>query len=183
MAMKLQRSEGIADEALPVAQLAAQMRLAETYDIVPGQSERLRLRLRAAISSIEARLGKVLIAREVVVAGLTGVGQEILLPIAPVAEVLGAELTMRSGPRALGPVTLRSDPHRPVALLSEAVGEGLPLTMTLRAGYGTWNAVPDALQQAVLLMAETLDAGDMAVGVQIDALLAPFRGLRLGGMG
>ena len=83
MAITVQGSDRITDEALPLAELAAQMRLPDGYDTVPGQLDRMRARLRAAIASVEARCSKILIARDVVVSGAAPGGSRVTLPVAP----------------------------------------------------------------------------------------------------
>jgi len=88
MAIRVQTGQAIADEALPVAELAAQMRLPDRYEDVPGMTDRLCLRLRSAIAVVERRLGKALIQREFVLTGVSEGGDVAALPIAPVPSVV-----------------------------------------------------------------------------------------------
>lgn len=182
MAMTVIDSEGIADEMLPVEQLAAQMRLADGYDDVPGLSARLRLRLRAAIGTVERQLGKALIGREFTFSGTAGGGRKVVLPMAPVNSVVSVSVTRNGASIPLGKALVAPYAVRPVVTLEQAVAEGEWLRITVVAGYGPWSAVPDDLQQAVLLTAEALDAGEgNGLGEAAQALLAPFRNVRLGG--
>lgn len=182
MAMTVIDSQGIADEMLPVEQLAAQMRLADGVDEVPGLAARLRLRLRAAIGTVERRLGKAVIGREFVLSGMAQGGRRVVLPIAPVDEVVGVSVTRDGVPIDLGTATVEPDTDCPVVVLPYPVGQGEWLRITVRAGFGPWNAVPDDLQQAVLLTAEALDAGEgHGLSEAAAALLAPFRTIRIGG--
>lgn len=182
MAMTVMDSQGIADEMLPVEDLAAQMRLADGYDDVPGLSARLRLRLRAAIGTVERRLGKALIGREFVLSGIAGGGRRVVLPIAPVDAVVSVSVTRGGVSVALGGASVTPGPVHPVAVLRQDVREGEGLRITVRAGFGPWTAVPSDLQQAVLLTAEALDAGEgHGLGETAQALLAPFRTVRIGG--
>ncbi len=182
MAMTVIDSEGIADEMLPVEQLAAQMRLADGYDEVPGVSARLRLRLRAAIGTVERRLGKALIRREFVLSGTARGGCRVVLPIAPVDAVMSVFLLRNGISIPLGDALVAPDAVHPVVILQQTVAEGDWLRISARAGFGPWSAIPDDLQQAVLLTAEALDAGEgHGLGKAAAALVAPFRSVRIGG--
>ncbi len=79
---------------------------------------------------------------------------------------------------------IEPDGHQPVAVMKHAINEGEWVRMTVHAGFGDWPDVPDALRQAVLLMAEALDAGDGPGLVPMaEALVAPFRNIRVGSIG
>lgn len=181
MAMTVIDPGRVADEMLPVAELAVQMRLADGVAASPDQADRLRLRLRAAIDAVERRIGKVLIAREMVLVGNVEDGRRTRLPVAPVEALLAATVRRGEADLTLGPGAVEIDAHRPVAVLPASVRGTEIVRLTVRAGFGSWSAVPDALRQAVLLTAEALDAGEEPglVGT-VEALLAPFREIRLG---
>ncbi|WP_299818571.1 hypothetical protein [uncultured Jannaschia sp.] len=182
MSMTVIDSQGIADESLPVAELAAQMRLADQYETVSGQASRLRLRIRAAIGAVERRLGKVLIRREFTLAGEVGGGMRIPLPIAPVESIITVSAARAGVLFALGEARVLADAHRPVALMNRPVNDGEWVRMTVQAGYGDWPDIPEALRQAVLLMAEVLDAGAGPGLIPLaETLVAPFRDIRVGG--
>lgn len=180
MTMMVQGSEEIAEVALPVADLVAALRLPDGYETVPGQMARLQARLRAAVETVEARSGKILLARQVTLTGgATGSGREAL-PVAPIAEVVSA--TMRQGPDdvALPDARLEPQGHRPVLVLGRHVRAGTALKVTVEAGYSAWAQVPAPLREAVLTFARGLDGGEDVAGT-VDALIAPYRLRRIGG--
>ncbi|WP_299651730.1 hypothetical protein [uncultured Jannaschia sp.] len=184
MPMTVVDSQGIAEESLPVSELVAQLRLADQYESVPGQEARLKLRLRSAIGAVERRLGKVLIRREFILAGEVKGGTRIVLPIAPVDSVISVSASRAGALFSLGEAMIEPDGHQPVAVMKHAINEGEWVRMTVHAGFGDWPDVPDALRQAVLLMAEALDAGDGPGLVPMaEALVAPFRNIRVGSIG
>lgn len=180
MTMMVQGSEEIAEGALPVADLASALRLPDGYETVPGQMARLQARLRAAIETVEARSGKILLARTVTLTGSATGGGRAALPVAPVAEVVAA--SMRHGPEsiALGGAYVEPQVHRPVLVLGRDVRAGTTLTVTIAAGYSTWEQVPAPLREAVLILAGGLDSGEDVAGA-VDTLIAPYRLRRIGG--
>ena len=176
MVLKVDETEALAEAALPLDALRAQMRLPEGYDAVPSQTGRLGQRLRAAIVGIERRLGLMTVTRAVVLRGPGGAAR-MRLPF-------GAGSVLVSVEAAEG------EDWAPVAGgRIEAEGEGAVLVLpapprgavrvTIRAGFGAWDAVPAPLAQAVLLEAEGLETG-MRQAVAIEALIAPWRRRRLG---
>ncbi|MEM9795793.1 MAG: hypothetical protein AAF919_04855 [Pseudomonadota bacterium] len=184
MTLMVLDAQGIADGALPVAELAAQMRLADDYDTVPGQAERLRLRLRAAISSVERQTGKALIARDFILSGQSSTADRIGLPLAPVAEVHTVRLLRTTGSEDVAVAGLETDTHRPVVALKGLITQGERIEIAVRAGFGDWSAVPDGLAQAVLLIAEGIDQGEGPMLTPTAAqLLAPWKVRRIGGGG
>ncbi|MGB3406877.1 MAG: hypothetical protein WBA67_05225 [Jannaschia sp.] len=183
MVLMVLETEALADEALPLAQLAAHMRLAEGYAAIPGQDERLRQRLRAAIATLERRLGKILIAREVVLTGTIGDALKIGLPIAPVQAVVRVDVLHGGVATPLEGVRIEQGGVSPCLVLPRRVPSGASVHATLLAGWGAWEAIPEPLAEAVLLTAEALDAGeDTVVGAMVASLIAPFRLRRLGGV-
>ncbi len=183
MAMMVQGSDEIADEAVPVADLAMSMRLPDGYDAVPGQVARLRSRLRAAIVTVERRTGRALIARTFTLEGTAPGGRGVPLPIGPVAAVTSAEVRSGTGAVPLSVDAVEGYPHRPVAMLRQALVEGSRITMTMEAGYSVWAQVPEPLREAVLHLAEALDMGEADATPRLEGLIAPYRRLRIGGRG
>ncbi len=180
MAMMVLSQEGIADDALPVAALAAQMRLPDLWDAVPSQVDRLRQRLRAAISMVETRSGRLLIARDVILGGEAPGGNCVPVPLLPVSDHLGAEI----GGVAVTTLRVENGLSGPVIVLARSVSGGVRITVRVRAGYETWAEVPDGLAQAVLVLAEALDMGTLdAVEGTARALIGPYRLRRIGGRG
>jgi uncharacterized phiE125 gp8 family phage protein len=177
--MSMLEPETIPDGALPVAELAAQMRLPDGWETVPGQERRLRGRLRAAIADVEARLGKLLILRTVSARLPVEPDRRVTVLLAPVREVLSVKDAETGA--AVAVERLNPGAHEATVSLGDAVPAGAELTLSLRAGYGGWSDIPDGLAQAVLLLAEAADGGDAVSGAdRVNALLAPMRSLRLG---
>ncbi|MGB3555854.1 MAG: hypothetical protein WBA25_14585 [Jannaschia sp.] len=184
MGLKVLESGATADAALPVAQLAAQMRLPEGYAAVPGQDERLRLRLRAAIGSLEMRLGRAMLPRDVTLSG-TGEGSvEIALPLTQITSLIAVEEIADGTATPLEGAWIEADGGTALLILPEIVGRSTMLRVTVRVGPVSWDDVPAPLAQAALLSAETLDAGeDPATAATITSLVAPWRRIRIGGHG
>lgn len=181
MTMTVIETERVADVALPVMQLAVQMRLADGVAASPDQAERLRLRLRAALDAVERDTGRILLARTITL-GITRGGQmALLLPFAPVGPQAGVSVERAGVQVDLGPTRVEADAHRPRLELPQGVAIDETVRVTVQAGFGTWDQVPDGLRQAVLLTAEMFDVGGAAeLQPVIDALLKPFRSIRLG---
>jgi len=180
--------------AVPLAEFAAHLRLGEGF----GEAEEavLDLYLRAATAAVEGMAGLALIARRFrwTVARWRD-PRRVRLPIAPVVRIDGVTVVGPDGGWTAvdaGEVRLEADAVRP--RLVGARGGALPTIpvdgraeVELTAGFGDdWNAVPEALRQAVLLLAAhyheqrhvTVGAEDAApFGVR--ALIAPFREVRL----
>jgi uncharacterized phiE125 gp8 family phage protein len=148
--------------ALPVQQLKDHLRLGTGFADDTLQDALIESYLRAALATIEGRIGKALIARRFLWR-LEGWRQanEQALPIAPVTQLVS--VTVYDG---LGGSTLVStsvyrlvpDTHRPKVA---GFGSTLPVIpsegrveIVFDAGFGTaWAAVPADLGQAVLLLA------------------------------
>lgn len=182
MVLMVLETEALSDAALPVAQLAAQMRLPEGYDADPGRDARLQGRLRAAVVSLERRLGKILLSREVVLSGVASGRDRLPLPVAPIQSLVSVNEFRDGVPSAVLGGRVDEDYQTPVLILPQCTSLGARLEVTVLAGWGDWSAVPDALAQAVLLLAETLDTGEDPAAVQvIERLIAPWRVRRIRG--
>jgi hypothetical protein len=176
MVLKVIETEALAEAALPLDALRAQMRLPEGYDALPGQTGRLGQRLRAAIVGLERRLRLLFLAREVVLGGPGG-ATRMRLPVGPGAALLSVEQGAGDSRNPIEGGRIEED------------GEGADLVLpvvplgrvrvVIRAGFGAWDAVPAPLAQAVLLEAEGLETG-MRQAVAIEALIAPWRRRSLG---
>ena len=186
----------VADDALPVEALKAHLRLGSGFDQGDLQEPVLKSFLRAALSAIEGRTGKILLGR-VFSLSLTfwrdAVAQP--LPVAPVTTVTRVSLVGRDGTRTEVPVSsywLEQDRQQPKL---RAAGGCLPrvpsagaVHVEFEAGYGAgWEAVPDDLRQAVLLLAAHyyeyredtgLSAGCMPFGVT--SLIERYKSVRIG---
>ena len=193
--MMLIEETTVPDEALPVEQFKAHLRQGTGFGEDTLQLAVLTGFLRAAIAAIEARTGKVLIARTFawkLAAWRDRMGQP--LPVAPVTSVLQVTLV-----NALDVVTdipisqfrLEQDFQRPRL---RPVGAALPLVPTggavqirFSAGFAaSWDGLPADLAQAVLLLAahyyeyrnETA-LGDGCMPFGVTSLVQRYRPMRL----
>lgn len=194
--MTLTELDALTAAELPVRDLADHLRLGTGFADDGAEDAVLETYLRAAISAIETRCGKALIARRFswsVTAWRDACRQG--LPLAP---IIGIEsVTVRSAddtPSVADPATyvLLPDGHRPVLA---SLGAALPripaggrCEIVFTAGFGAdWDAVPPGLVQAVRLLAASYfehrsgsgSAGDLPFAV--DALIEPYRHRRIGG--
>ena len=183
------------DEALPVEEFRAHLRLGTGFGQETLQDEVLVAFLRAAIAAIEGQTGKSLIIREydmIVSAWLDPMAQP--LPIAPITTLGELVLIDRDGietPVDSVEFALKLDMSRPVL---RPVGARLPLIpligsarLRFKAGLAAeWRELPADLGQAVLLLAAYYyeqrsesggGGGWMPYGVT--SLLRRFRNVRL----
>lgn len=183
--------------ALPVRAFAAHLRLGTGFADDGSQDAVLELYLRAAMAAIEARLGRVLLARSfawTVERWREDASQP--LPVAPVRSVESVALVEADGVEtAVDPVawSLVRDTQRP--RLVGRFGRSLPriprggaALVRLVAGFGpTWDEVPADLRQAVFLLAAhyyearsetTVAGGAMPFGVLV--LIEAYRATRIG---
>lgn len=148
--------------ALPVQALKDHLRLGTGFADDGLQDGLIENFLRAAIATIEARIGKVLISRrfQMVLENWRWAGEHAL-PVAPVSDVLSVTLIDASDAAVLvdpARYRLAPDTHRPRLVARGAVLPSVPLggrvEVVFDAGFGAvWTAVPTDLAQAVLLLA------------------------------
>jgi len=191
----LSEETAIADAALPVVQFRSHLRLGSGFGEDGLQDDLLKGFLRAAIAAIEARTGKILLARDFSwrVHGWSD-PEGVRLPVVPVNAVTGVVLVDAAAVEtvvASDRYRLEQDAQRPVL---RPVGTLLPVIPTggyarvaLSAGMAPdWDGLPADLGQAVLLLAahyyeyrdETaLAAGCMPFGVS--SLIERYRVVRL----
>jgi len=184
-----------AAEALPVAALRGHLRLASGFDGPDDAAETAALSgfLRAAIATIEARTGKVLLKRRFRMQlddWRDRLGQS--LPLAPVHSVEKIEIDDGSGTvTALAAEGWRlvPDGQRPVILPTGVILPHVPrmgsVTVTFVAGFGdTWTQVPADLAQAVILLAaryyddRSQDGLRQALPFGVSALIEKWRAVR-----
>lgn len=182
--------------ALPVGELAEHLRLARGFSDDGSQDAQLESCLRAALSGIEARIGKALYQRRFVLTLMAWHGPgDHALPLAPVDRIDSVKLITRAGAETLvpsGQYRLRQDRHRPGL---EAVGGALPapglggtIEVEFTAGYALdWLGIPADLRHAVLILAASFwgqdQDGDTGLPFAVSVLLEPHRPFRLRGAG
>lgn len=182
--------------ALPVAALKSQLRLGSGFDPVEDATEDAALAgfLRAAIATVEARTGKVLLTRVFRLRledWRDPAGQP--LPLAPVNAIERVEMDDGAGEVTLvdpGVYLLAPDMQRPMLLPRggwlPAVPDAGFVTVTFAAGFGpAWDSVPADLAQAVLMLAARyyedrgFDSGQqLALPHGVGALIERWRAVR-----
>jgi len=157
----------VAPAALPLDAFRAHLRLPEVAggDPAPGaavEAAALEAALRAALAAIEARTGKVLLARDFrLVLNHWHDGAVQVLPVAPVLAVVSLSLRDRDGgavPADPGRYALEPDTHRPRLLARGALLPSIPrggrAELVFTAGFGpAWGDLPPDLARAVLMLA------------------------------
>ena len=179
---------------VPLREFAAHLRLASGFEDDGAEDAALELYLRAATSAIEARIGKALISRRMVLQ-LTGwAGMEQPLPICPVTEVVELRLVDDAGEVTTVPGTdLSLSQDRFCASFGARAGtlpaipNGGRAEVVFTAGFGPEaNAVPPDLRQAVTILAARYfeDRGRDGVGSAVLpfgvlSLLQAYRRIRV----
>lgn len=185
----------VADAALPLAQFKSHLRLGTGFGEDGLQDEVLNSFLRAAISAIEARTGKILISRDFTwtLYGWTDAAGQVL-PVAPVTVVsqvvlvdAAAAETVVAGDRYRLEQDSQRPRLRPAGTLLPAVVSGGAVRIAFTAGMAAdWGGLPADLGQAVLLLAahyyeyrsdSSLTEGCMPFGVS--SLIQRYRRVRL----
>lgn len=143
----------VPSSALPLAMLKEHLRLGSGFADDGMQDGLVESYLRAAIATIEGRIGKMLITRRFrwSMAGWRS-GSEQALPAAPVGKVVSV---------AVGGVAVAAeryrlvcDVHRPkIVSTGFMLPDGGDVEVVFEAGFGEWSAVPADLVQAVMLLA------------------------------
>ncbi len=194
--MMLIEKTTVPNAALPVEDFKTHLRLGTSFEQDDSQDDMLAGFLRAALAAIEARTGKVLIARtfEWTLNRWSSRDQQGF-PVAPVIAVTRLFIVTRAGEAQEvepGFFWLERDAQRPRI---RAVGAQLPLIpqggnalVEFEAGFGPiWADLPPDLKQAVLLLAAhfyeyrnetSLSEGCMPFGVS--SLIERFRDFRMG---
>lgn len=193
--MMLVEETTVPQAALPVEEFKAHLRLGSGFTGATVQDAVLESFLRAALSAIEARTGKILISRDFSYTVERWRRPEAqVLPVAPVSAVSSIEIRDAAGmPEVVDPGDYRllKDSQEPVL---RATGSRLPMVPTqgsvvigFTAGYAAdWGGLPADLGQAVMLLAahyyeyrdETaLTQGCMPFGVT--SLIERYRMMRL----
>ncbi|MFV0383689.1 head-tail connector protein [Paracoccus sp. (in: a-proteobacteria)] len=193
--MMLREETAPAAEALPVAALRAHLRLGSGFGIGddPAETAALAGFLRAAITTVEARTGKVLLTQRFRMQlddWRDRLGQT--LPLAPVTGVDAIAIDDGAGTvTQIAPDLWRliPDNQRPMILPAGALLPNVPragsVTVTFTAGFGdVWDDVPTDLAQAVLMLAaryfedRSLEGSRGAMPFGVSALIERWRAVR-----
>lgn len=151
--MMLTEEGAVAGADLPVALLKQHLRLGTGFADDGMQDALVESHLRAAIVTIEGRIGKMLIRRRFrwEIAGWRSASAQAL-PVAPVAAVLS--VTVGGTVIAADRYRLQRDAHRPrLVPVAGLLPEGGAVEIGFEAGFGAWADVPADLAQAVMLLA------------------------------
>lgn len=185
--------------ALPLAEFKAHLRLGSGFADDNIQDPVLESFLRAAISAIEARTGKILIERAfswTLVSWRDAMGQA--LPVAPVTGITALRLHNHEDEEELidpSLYRLEKDAQRPILRPAGTLLPGIPSGGTAELAFSAgmaadWGELPADLAQAVLLLAahyyehrnETMSGNDtMPYGVS--GLIERYRTVRILGGG
>ncbi|MEM7643469.1 MAG: hypothetical protein AAF366_13200 [Pseudomonadota bacterium] len=176
MALRVLSSAAVTAADLPMAGLAARMRMPDGWVTVPDMALRLESQLQSALAATERRLGRVLLRRQVTLGGTADGGSSIALPARPVEALVSVEVDRGAGFEAVSGARLVEERIE----LPAPLRVGCAVNVVVEAGHGAWADVPADLAQVVLLIAERGESGDGTLEPLIERTIAPFRTLRLG---
>ncbi|UWS02462.1 hypothetical protein K4K94_08925 [Phaeobacter inhibens] len=191
--MMLSEMTPVPEAVLPQEAFKAHLRLGTGFDEAGLQEAVLISFLCAAIAAIEARTGKVLLARDFLLTLSTWRDPQAL-PLAPVQMIQSVTLVDGSGSeQLLAPQRYRLEPDsqqprlRPAGGPLPTIASGGAVRIAIRAGMAnSWAALPGDLAQAVLMLAAhyyefrddtRLQGGCMPFGVT--SLIERYRALRV----
>lgn len=194
--MILEELSAIEDGDLPLAQFKDHLRLGTGFDDDSLQDAVLHSFLRAALSAIEARIGKIILQRSFqLILNAWRDDEKQILPIAPVQSVdLIRVITANGDETDISPdaYQLKTDTHfpyvSPVGTCLPTLADGAVAWVEFTAGFDpSWDNIPADLAQAVFLLAahyyefrhETA-LGDGCMPFGVTALLERYKPLRLG---
>ena len=171
------------DAALPLEACKAHLRLGSGFADDGGQDGLIARYLRAAVLAVEARIGKVLIARGFRLRRTDwSDARGEVLPVAPVMAVSSVTLFGRDGEAApVDPAQWRLEPDLqrprlvPTGWLLPSVPAGGAVEVVFQAGFGPdWQDVPGDLAQAVMLLASQYHEGRAGLPGGAAAAAMPF---------
>ena len=184
--------EPVPAAVLPLSALRDHLRLGTGFADDALQDAILEAALRGALGAVEARLGRILIARRFASRVSRWHDPEAwVLPMGPAVRLLSLVIEDAGG--APADVTARVALHEPSGgrPVVEGRGGALPAIpsggaaiATFTAGIGPWEALPADLRQAALMLAafyyeDRGAASLLAFPPPVSALVAPWRVLRL----
>ncbi len=179
---------------LPIREFGEHLKTGSGFSDDGSEDAALELYLRAAMAAIEARIGKILLTRQMALRLTRWSGGRVqVLPVAPVSAINDVTLYDATGtatPVDSAQYRLERDARTPKlvatgALLPVIARDGA-VVVGFEAGYGTWAKVPADLRQAMLLLAASYyenrsgegRVNGMPFGVM--ALLESHRAIRIG---
>ena len=197
--MMLTELTAVPAAALPVQPFKDHLRLGTGFADDGAQDGLAAAYLRAAMAAIEARTGKVLVARRFgwTLTHWRDAGEQAL-PLAPVRAIEALVMADRlGGETVVDPARYRliPDMHRPriagAGRLLPSIPTGGTATVTIEAGFGpAWADVPADLAQAVFLLAAQYHEdrhdrgpGDAGMPFGVSALIERWRTVRVLGGG
>ncbi|MEM9708444.1 MAG: hypothetical protein AAF871_06580 [Pseudomonadota bacterium] len=197
--MVLVELTSVPETALPVSDLRDHLRLSTGFEDGGAEDGHLELCLRSAMATIEARTGKVVLARSYrwSVTAWRDLGRQAL-PVAPVSAITALRIVDQGGTATTAnPATysLTPDAHRPQLVARGLVLPSIPIGGTAEidfdAGYGLeWAGVPANIAQAVIHLAAFVYehrtdpiAGSVSLPATVTTLIEPYRNIRLFGGG
>ncbi len=193
--MMLVEETTVPQSALPVAQFKDHLRLGSGFSDDGLQDPVLESYLRAAMAAIEARTGKILIARDfswTLTAWRDDRRQP--LPVAPVSAIISVTLVDLSGAETVaaeGGWHLEPDSQRPALTALHSRLPAIPshgsVRIAILAGFGPhWDDLPADLAQAVMLLAahyyeyrHDFSRGTAPMPFGVSALIERYRTVRL----
>ncbi|WP_338551017.1 head-tail connector protein [Roseovarius phycicola] len=193
--MMLIEETAVSQSALPLDEFKSHLKMGTGFSDADVQDPLLESYLRAAVSAIEARTGKILITRSFswsLTRWWDASGQA--LPVAPVSDVISLILRNRIDEEETidsSHYVLERDAQRPILRPAGSALPGVPpggvVELSFVAGYASdWGGLPADLGQAVILLAAYYyenrhDTGrgetDMPFGVK--SLIERYRTVRL----
>lgn len=194
--MMLVEETQVPDAALPVDALKEHLRLGTGFTGDDLQDSVVLSFLRAAITAIEARTSKALIARGFVLTldGWRDAGGQ-RLPIAPVRSISEVAIVDAYGQATVvDPTEYRLKPDtfvptlRPIRTTLPGVPQNGSIEIRFEAGFGDgFEAVPDDLKQAVMLLAahyyeyrDETALSDGCMPFDVTSLISRYRPVRMG---
>lgn len=192
--MMLQEVNPVPDTNLPMEEFRDHLRIGTAFGTDSVQDKVLESFLRAALSAVEARTGKALMARlfTLTLHGWTRAeAQDFpLAPVSSVTEVVLRDANDVANTLAASVWRLKVDASVPQLVATGAclprVAGGGSAIVTFVAGYGGWTEIPADLRQAVMLLAahyyenrNEMHLGQGCMPFGVTALIERYRVMRL----
>lgn len=193
--MILQEVTPVPDTNLPLEEFKDHLRIGTAFGEDTLQDKVLEGFLRAALSAIESRTAKALIARLFTLTiyewKQTSAQDFPLAPVTSVSSVVLRDANDVDSTLAASVYRLRGDAIVPQLVAASGclpnISSGGSAIVTFVAGYGGWSEVPADLKQAVMLLAahyyehrNEMQLGQGCMPFGVTALVERYRALRVG---